>query len=552
MNDDKNLLDLPNELLIEIFLYCSIRDLCRLPQTSKRLRNVVKSNYLWYQKWLELVNVCGLSFADYIKQPTENDNYHSRCKRLWNVCQGFREDCELPVCEYCKFKTCTKECLEKYERKISIDIGSKVTWFVTSTFLIQRHPSVIIGSISKNHSKDCIYRIVCNKTELSSFHKERRFCLICNRYKDFRIGVDQDDIIPFNNDDKPSTSKMVNDKEINPISYNISTEFSLWADLHRYFQNKFPNCKLFSPLDSLIGNADFNILEHYLYHIFDYFKSLEEIRKPNVSFIFCLPFNADFDVQKNLIKFMFETMQASRICFVNKALCIALLIGTETCLVVDSGASNTVVSVIVNNDVLFERTQHCQVGGTSISNYLAQVIKLKGFLNTVNAASLDDKRVKASCFLSYNIAAEEKRKVTKKQNIFVRCTRNSQLQKLEMGSELYLAPEIMYAEMNLPNMIKQAISGLDENVAKEALSHLLLTGNNTELNGFATRLLRDLQTVLPRFAHVVDVRAYAGSRSWDAAVGATRVPLPDSNLAEPGGSYFFITREEYVLHGHAK
>lgn len=564
----KNLLDLPNELLIEICLYCSVQDLCRLPQTSQKLRDVIKSDYLWYQKWLELVDKCDLSFVDIVKYPSrynvENIDYRSRCKRLWNVCQGFKSgDTVFLSCENCKFKSCTKECLEKYERKIAIDIGSKVTWFTTPSFFIQRHPSVIISNNLKiNSNEDNFHQNYCYKSESPLIQRNHIYCLLCNRNKNSNEVFDPDDIISFNNDEKPSTSKsvMIKDSKCNEkisefsLSYS-SKKLSLWTDLHQYFQKKFPNCKVICPIDSLIGNAEFNILEHYLYHLFDHFKTIEEIRKPNVCFIFCLPFNTNIDVQMKLMKFMFETMQASRLCFVNKALCIASLIGTETCLVIDSGASNTVVSLIVNNNVQFERIQHCQVGGMSITNNLAEVIKLKGFLDNVSLTSLDASRVKLSCFLSYNIAAEEKRETSRKQKIFVRCTRNSQLQKLEMGSELYLAPEIMYAEMNLPNMIKKVISGLDENLAKEALSHLLLTGNNTELNGFATRLIRDLQAIMPQFAHVFNVQAYAGSRSWDAVVGATRFPLSDSNENDKiypkklPLSSLLITREEYILNG---
>jgi actin-related protein len=68
-------------------------------------------------------------------------------------------------------------------------------------------------------------------------------------------------------------------------------------------------------------------------------------------------------------------------------------------------------------------------------------------------------------------------------------------QPVPLGPELYLACEDIYLNMDLPNMVKQAVHSLDGSTCKKLLSNILLTGGNCRLNGLALRLTKDLQQV---------------------------------------------------------
>ena len=50
------------------------------------------------------------------------------------------------------------------------------------------------------------------------------------------------------------------------------------------------------------------------------------------------------------------------------------------------------------------------------------------------------------------------------------------LQSVSLGPELYLAPEMMYTSLGLPQAILDVTNGLPVNTLKECLCHILLTG----------------------------------------------------------------------------
>jgi len=50
------------------------------------------------------------------------------------------------------------------------------------------------------------------------------------------------------------------------------------------------------------------------------------------------------------------------------------------------------------------------------------------------------------------------------------------LQSVSLGPELYLAPEMMYTSLGLPQAILDVTNGLPVNILKECLCHILLTG----------------------------------------------------------------------------
>jgi len=215
-----------------------------------------------------------------------------------------------------------------------------------------------------------------------------------------------------------------------------------------------------------------------------------------------------------------------------------------------------VVSLVVDGCAQVNRCQHVAVGGVAVAQYLAQSIEWNGIMDDVALSSLDTSRVKSNCYLPYNLAVEERKASAAKHSVFVRSHKDAdgpptKLHKVELGSELHLSPEMMYASIDLPELIRRCISGLGIDIVREAVSHVVLTGGNTELNGFSSRLLKDLRTLLPNLSSLINIHTYTGSRSWDAVMGATRIAFSNSAHSESNelGIPVWMTREEYILNG---
>ena len=64
-------------------------------------------------------------------------------------------------------------------------------------------------------------------------------------------------------------------------------------------------------------------------------------------------------------------------CFIAKPVAVSLYTGMDTCLVVDSGANNTVVTPVVEQRHYAQHAQSKPIGGTHISKWLLQCISMK-------------------------------------------------------------------------------------------------------------------------------------------------------------------------------
>ncbi len=118
-----------------------------------------------------------------------------------------------------------------------------------------------------------------------------------------------------------------------------------------------------------------------------------------------------------------------------------------------------------------------------------------------------------------------------------------------LSSELYLAPEMMYATLELPGMVKEAIRDMPDHLIKDCLSRVLVTGNvrkklllvdcdelivihdtvggNTDLQGFTHRFSSDLRKLMPEHAPIINVVPFpAGNNSWNTVLGANSIKVP--------------------------
>ena len=65
------------------------------------------------------------------------------------------------------------------------------------------------------------------------------------------------------------------------------------------------------------------------------------------------------------------------LCFIPKPIGVSLYVGYDTCLVIESGANNTIVTPLVNQEVFEARAQCKRIGGIHISKWLLECIRVK-------------------------------------------------------------------------------------------------------------------------------------------------------------------------------
>ena len=104
-------------------------------------------------------------------------------------------------------------------------------------------------------------------------------------------------------------------------------------------------------------------------------------------------------------------------------------------------------------------------------------------------------------------------------------------------------------------MIAKATQDLPHDFVKDCFSNILVTGGNTDLQGFNARLSSDLRDKLPDQSNLINIASYpTGNHSWNTAMGANMIQVPrpyqDILSLHVAGSPLWISREEYVLFGN--
>jgi len=405
---------------------------------------------------------------------------------------------------------------------------------------------------------------------------DRPLCLFCEEFRTNRLLCEKEMVLSTK--DKlsgPYTSEcMPEDTSISPTtSNNLQNTFKPLTNGYCTDTASIlgaENLDLVSPLIALENAKAFPVVKAFLQHIFTHFKMIDELQRPNSCLILTEPSNLPLAVKELLLKYLFEEVQVSRLCLLPKALAISLLFDCETCVVVDSGATSTSVWVVIDGNVDTARTRTVPVGGWHVSQFLKQALTWKEHKEAAGTtiSSLDSSSVKQKCRLSLHLGREEARnRSLLPETLHVRSHRGrgrglyhntregaQEFTEVNLTHELYLAPEMMYASLDLAGLVVEATKDLPSHLLKDCFSNILVQGGNTDLQGFPARLSCDLREALPEQASIINVKPYpTGNHSWNTAMGANMAKVPpkyeDVLRLHAPGSPFWMSREEYVLFG---
>ncbi|XP_046491430.1 actin-related protein 2-like [Neodiprion pinetum] len=558
----------PEEIWIKILLYCDVPDIIAFGSTCKYLRKTSDTDYLWKIKWLQLISKVQFKFPDMKCLQLLSVSFKAMCYRLHMVVT-LGESVPFPKCYHCSGYTCQRNCVEGSSSKVVIEIGNKYTWVITPHFGLRRHfsmfgipkcntanaavqtqaPSIASSSSRlKTDAKSIAKKLkLVRLSELATAKIPRPsgpFCVFCNPVKLYR---EKKRLASHQNDVQKYSST-------NPIYQKLLNGYC--ADTIEVLG--IPNVDVVSPAEALLSDGTFSVLKTFVDHLFHQMGLTATLRKPNAVLMFCEPLAMHPLLRKQLLHYLFQEVKVARVCLVPKPLAACAMLDVETCVVVDSGALSTTVAVVIGGRVMPDRWRLLPVGGYHVAHHLKQAMHWQPKeYHQIPVSYLDTMAVKERCRLSYNIENEErKRGPTRREHINLRVDSYAdykQFWRVSLGSELYIAPEMMYVSLGLPEVIKEVTMGLSEELTQDCLSHILLTGGNTDLAGFDLRLSKDLRELLPEHSPILEVRSCPGTHSWNVAMGSTYVPLavhPDKTPPEyVEGNPFWLSREEYVLFG---
>lgn len=625
--EDIRIFDVPEEIWIKIILCLDPLDILALGRTCRHFTKFAENEEVWRHQWISLSSqVTWCNFPSVQNLTQLGVHFKDSCRRLWSIISI--DGGVYPRCVHCKKHSCGQNCLEEWSSKIVLDIGGKWTWVVNANLGLKKHMSMIAvpkllrcydcdsfidrrrtqahcdchamadsASVTPSRFSElyCKNRSVASHTGLEYCSQQleqlshqqlhdRPLCLFCEEFRTNRLMCEKEMV---------NTTRV---KMSGLLGYSLDDPFrnSHTGNPFISFSNGYckdtanllgaENLDLLSPLIALDHSDAFPIVQAFLNHIFSQFKMLDELQRPNSCLVFTEPPNFPLVVKELLLRFLFEDVQISRLCLLPKALAISLLFDVETCIVVDSGATNTSVYVILEGKVDTERTRTASVGGWHVSQFLKQALAWKDQKEVApgcaTTSSLDASHVKQRCRLSLNISREEHR-TPRTETLHVKSMRGGrgghphlrsahathaghvgiagaearlEYTEVNLSSELYLAPEMMYASLDLVGMIVDAAQDLPAQYLKDCFSHILIQGGNTDLQGFVPRLSSDLREAFPEHAAIINVCPYpTGNHSWNTAMGANLAKVPNKyddilRLHEPG-SPFWISREEYILFG---
>ena len=423
--------------------------------------------------------------------------------------------------------------------KIVMDIGGKWTWVINANLGVKKHMSMIaVPKLLRCYDCDsiidrkrtqahcdcdcspssacltpsssmtelyCRNRSVSSHTGLEYFSQQlselshqqladRPLCLFCEEFRTQRLLCEKEMVL---------TTKV----KLACSGYSVPDDSHKSHSPFKPFTNGYckdtanilgaENLDLLSPLIALDHSEAFPIVKAFLSHLFSQFKMIDELQRPTSCLVFTEPPQLPLSVKESLLRFLFEEIQISRLCLLPKALAISYIFDVDTCIVVDSGATNTTVWVVVEGKVDTGRTRTLPVGGWHVSQFLKQALVWRDQkdVSGTTISSLDASHVKARCRLSLNIQREEHRQgPPRTETLHVKSLRgrgglrgaptyglglDSRLEytEINLSSELYLAPEMMYASLDLVNMIVDSTQDLPAQYLKDCFSHILIQGN---------------------------------------------------------------------------
>ena len=143
---ESKLLSLPVEIHSMILYLLDPPDVLAYSRTCKTLLRHADSQQLWRYQWCKFSRKTPFAFLPASTLVEVGANFKDACRRLWQVLvtEGAFGGLLPAKCPDCREYTCGAACIEEGRTlKVSLDIGSKLTWLITSAYELKPHLSMV-------------------------------------------------------------------------------------------------------------------------------------------------------------------------------------------------------------------------------------------------------------------------------------------------------------------------------------------------------------------------------------------------------------------------
>nr|CAD7201189.1 unnamed protein product [Timema douglasi] len=494
---------LPEEIWFRVCLYLAAEDILSLGCTSKFFNKVIDNKYLWKKVWQKIVSKRKLVYEDdellrdydanfmLIFEDTEllrdyGVNFKSMCQRLNRVWKNIEPDVlsnpskirtSTPVKKLCPLIEFPK--ITSTEKVFIVNFG-------------QKHVKLACPFAYNNY---CIYTLSKPDTHLEPCvgtpQKKTPLCSFCDSVRSYCQLKSAHNYLDSS------------EWEQNPSGYaSLSTELSL--EMRELFRSL--NLELVAPPKARQRGRTYLLAAQAPTHFFKKTNIQSHTQQRNSILLFCEPLYFPAESRRQLLHFFFRYCKVNGLWFVKKPIIYSDLnnVFYSSYIVVDSGAFSTTVAIVINNQVTPGMWQEVPVGGWHLAQHLKEAMAkdVKYPDNKkVPVFVLDSFVVKRECCLNptgdKSVPAARKRRENMIVHMDSSCGRHISTWSLSLGRERVDATETMFAIMNLPQVIKELVEILPEEIMAACLGNIICTGDNARIKYFVPRLCYELERIFP-------------------------------------------------------
>jgi len=208
--------------------------------------------------------------------------------------------------------------------------------------------------------------------------------------------------------------------------------------------------------------------------------------------------------RETLVKFCFERINVPAVMLLDKHVLALFSTGKVTGIIVNIGENFTEIVPIKDAMPIVEAMVSLKVGGKTITELLEKLLNKKdiGFTTKLEKRSLKDIKEKV-CYVSLNF--DEEVKMAEKPETIEKIFETPFGEIITLNTERFTAPEILFTpsigeidEKSLPEAILEAVNRCSEELRKEIVKAIVVSGETSALTGLKERLLKELKRLLPK------------------------------------------------------
>ncbi|XP_062939078.1 actin-related protein T2-like [Cynocephalus volans] len=197
--------------------------------------------------------------------------------------------------------------------------------------------------------------------------------------------------------------------------------------------------------------------------------------------------------REKIAEMMFEKFNVPAFYLSNHAVVALYASACVTGLVVDSGDGVTCTVPIFEGYCLPHAATKLCVAGKDITEHLTKLLFDSGciFSGIRNKALVDDIKKKL-CY----VALEPEKELCKRPDEVLREYRLPDDNVIQIGEQLYQAPEVLFGPHHNPGLSKMVLSSIrkcDRDIQKNLFAHIVLSGGTTLFPGLEERLMKEME-----------------------------------------------------------